>query len=251
MRILAVTCYTGGEDLVKMTEQAIAGMKASIPKGVMLRVSATKQGAVREAKGTSFTHHCPRNVGFAFGMNQAIEAGLSLLDTWDYVLCFNNDLVFSKSYWLERLLEEPRKDRILVPATDRTAIRTQAKPIFKSAFDVQEMSAYCWLVPMSWCEHLMEHHNFWLFDEEFKAYGEDNWTAFLLSKAFGPKIFRYVPSSWVHHKRHQTSAVVKPNRKASNQLLVDRLRKELKDPKLRGDLRAWARRYVEVLSRRL
>jgi hypothetical protein len=254
VRVLAVTCYTGDEELVKMTERCFEQMLECVPEGVQFNISATKQGAVRAARHASFTENRPKNVGFAFGMNQAFEAGLSLFDEWDFVLCFNNDLLFPQKDWLRVLLEiaEHPTDQIIVPATDSAAIRIQPGPRDKNSVLLQESSAYCWLVPFAWCQWLKDTYGFWLFSEDFGvAYGEDNWTAYLLSKQFGPKVFRYVPRSFVKHLRARTSRTVKHDRKRSNRVLVDKLNKELSDPGLRSDLRQWARGLVKILSQRL
>jgi hypothetical protein len=169
-------------------------------------------------------------------------------------LCLNNDLLFPQKDWLRILLDiaEQAPNQVLVPATDSAAIRIQPGPRDKPSFPVQESSAYCWLIPFAWCQFLKETYGFWLFDEDFApAYGEDNWTAFLLSKEFGPKCFRYVPRSFVKHLRARTSRIVKHDRKRSNRVLVDKLQKELSDRGLRSDLRQWARGLVKILSQRL
>lgn len=251
MKILAVTCATGDSKLAKMTGDAIGGLKSSVPRGVELTTSVVLQNCPHELwEHVDYLTFHPKNEGFAFGMNLAIEAAKQKPD---FVLCFNNDLEFPRKDWLKHLVDiaEARQDRIIVPATDRTALHKQAGPSSQPSFDTQEASAYCWLVPWAWCEHLKRKQGWWLFDPDFFAYGEDNWTAFLLSKTFGRDIFRMVPRSFVRHLRHQTSSSVKPDRRRSNRLLVDRLQGELKDPKLRPDLRAWARRYIAVLSKRL
>jgi hypothetical protein len=186
-------------------------------------------------------------------MNLAIENGHRVFEP-DWVLCFNNDLQFPFKNWLGELTDIAAFPfhQVLVPATDSAAVRVQGGPRDKSSFPVQESSAYCWLAPFEWCRWLKETYGFWLFDEDFApAYGEDNWTAFLLSKQFGANVFRYVPRSFVKHLRARTSRIVKHNRKASNRTLVDKLRGELKDPRLRPDLRKWAERYIAILKRRL
>jgi len=58
-----------------------------------------------------------------------------------------------------------------------------------------------------------------------------------------------VPRSFVKHLRHQTSDVVKPDRRKSSRLLRTFLQAELSDPKLRRDLRDWAQRYLKILKR--
>ncbi len=245
MKILAVTCYTGGEELCDMTERTIRSLEYCVPDTVAFQVSVFAQGSDRMVDA-AYSTGCPENVGFAFGMNRAVDAGQA--SEPDYVLCFNNDLEFPNEDWLGRLIREAKPDRICVPATDKSAIRTQEGPIPAPAEHIQEMSAYCWLIPFAWCQWLKEKHGFWLFDEEFEpCYGEDNWTAYLLAKKFGKTIFCYVRRSWVKHLKGRTSQSVTHNRRKTSAILMDKFLEELKDFKLRPDLRKWARRYAGVL----
>ena len=255
MNILAVTCYTGEKKLARMTGKCLDGLADSVPIGDELVTSVVAQGTdhAPPAHVNYLTFH-PYNVGFAWGMNKAISVGLTQeSEAPDVVLCFNNDLEFPNPGWLRKLTDiaEQAPNQILVPATDKSAIRIQPGPMSKPSFPVQESSAYCWMVPFAWCQFLKETYGFWLFDEDFEpAYGEDNWTAFLLSKKFGPTVFRYVPRSFVKHLRHQTSQTVKHDRAKSSRTLVAKLQAQLKDPKLRLDLRVWAQRYIAILSKR-
>jgi len=247
MKILAITCYTGGEDLVQMTERCVESLW-SCKSFMKMDIFAIGQGVTRAQFESAGTVH-PKNHGFAWGMNEAIQDGVTEFGRPDYVLCFNNDLEFPDPNWLQLLLEAARSDRITVPVTDKTALHKQARAVDKPSFDVQEASAYCWLVPFEWCLFLKQFYGWWLFDPEFFAFGEDNKTAWLLSKAYGPKVFRMVPRSFVKHLRHQTSDVVKPDRRKSSRLLRTFLQAELSDPKLRRDLRDWAQRYLKILKR--
>lgn len=262
MKVLAVTCYTGGAELVQMTSRCIDAIRCGLPEGpdaVDFEVSACAQG-VEHALDVDPDHFIDygENVGFAFGMNLAIDNGVRFGGDPHWVLCFNNDLEFPDPNWIGLLTaiaaarSDPKLYKILVPATDSAAIRVQARAQNKNSHDVQESSAYCWMVPFAWCQWLKKTYGFWLFDEDFApAYGEDNWTAFLLSKQFGENVFRFIPRAFVKHLRARTSRIVKHDRKRSNRTLVDKLRGELKDPSLRPDLRRWAERYVSILKRRI
>jgi len=252
MKILAVTCYTGNEPLRDMTEEMLTGLSLSKPGIADLRTSVVGQGTkhlIRVEEPWPVTvQYAPKNIGFAFGMNKAID----VVQTWqpDYVLCLNNDLQFPHKNWLKELVDVSDMDHICVPATDKAAIRIQGGPMDLNPIHVPEMSAYCWLVPFAWCKWLKGQYGYWLFDEDFLSYGEDNWAAFLLSKKYGQNIFRYVRRSWVKHLRGRTSAYVKPDRKKSNNALVDKLKLHLLDTRLRKDLRQWANRYIKILTPR-
>jgi len=257
VNILAVTCYTGGEELCHMTDHCLRALRDCVPKGVEMLISVTAQGAevsTLTEMAADYIYLAPKNVGFAYGMNRAIQMAVQCeSEAPDWVLCFNNDLLFPNRGWLRKLIDiaDHPTEQIIVPMTDSAAIRIAPGPRSKPSFKAQESSAYCWLIPFAWCQWLKETHGFWLFDEAFApAYGEDNWTAFLLSKHFGTNIFRIVPRSFIKHLRARTSRIVKHDRKASNRVLVDKLRGELKDPHLRPDLRRWAERYIHILKSR-
>lgn len=251
MKILAVTCLTGGEDLVVMAEEMLSSLRECIPAGVDLMSSCVTQGAARRVDGLLVDCQLVRkkNLGFAAGMNDAIDNAVNAGFNPDRVLCLNTDLQFPDKDWLRKLIQaRPIEPRILCPATDKTALYKQDGPKDNKSFDEVEVSAYCWLVPFKWCLLLLNRYRFWLFDPEFFAFGEDNQTAFILAKWFGPKVFHVVPRSFVKHLRHKTSEVVKPDRRASSRLLREFFQDELKNPKLRSDLKSWAQRYVRVLK---
>lgn len=253
MNILAVTCYTGGEELVAMTERCISGLADSCPDEIDLAFCTVGQGASRLVNIEPAVL-LPKNIGFAAGMNAAIKEGRQLYceDGPDYVLCFNNDLEFPDPNWLRRLIEiaeEHPGKQVLVPATDSTATKKQSKALNHPSHSMDEASAYCWLVPFAWCKWLHLQHGFWLFSEDFApAYGEDNWTAYLFNKQFGPKAFRYVPRSFVKHLRARTARTVAHSRAKSTRTLIEKFKKELQDESLPADSRQWARRYIAILT---
>ena len=255
MKVLAVTCYTGGEELCHMTDHCLRSLQDCVPKTVEMEISVTAQGAALSTlteMSASYLHVSEKNISFAYGMNRAIELAVKCEVQPDYVLCFNNDLQFPNRGWLRKLVDvaEQLPNRVVVPATDKAAIRVQPGPTSQLSEDVQEMSAYCWLIPFEWCKMLKERYGFWLFCEEFApAYGEDNYTAFLLSKHYGPKVFRFVPRSWVKHLKGRTASSVKCNRAKTSALLVAKLRAELRYGP-RGDLQKWARRYIAILTKK-
>ncbi len=246
MNILAVTCYTGPEQLCKITEEMFAGLAECVSDGWTVHFSATGQGAAREIR--ECTSFFKENHSFARGMNTAIRLGMH--DKVDYILILNNDLTFPKKDWLAQLVKAAKGHQaVFVPATNRAAIRTQTGPLGAGPIAVDEMSAYCWMVPAKWSTHLMKTYGFEMFCEEFvPAYGEDNWTAYLLAKEYGPRVFRYVRRSWVNHLRRQTSRHVPHNRKTTSKILKKKFQHELTHMNLRGDLRAWAMRMVRALN---
>lgn len=252
MKVLAVTCYTGGPELAKMTSSCLQSLRDCAPSGIEFKIVVCSQGAKASAISKADVEvRWHENVGFAFGMNTAIEHGVWQTGAPDHVLCFNNDLQFPDKDWLRKLLEIAAHptDQVLVPATDSAAIRVQPRSLDKDSYPVEESSAYCWLVPFAWCQWLKKEHGFWLFDEDFApGFAEDNWTAYLLSKQFGEKVFRYVPRSFVKHLRSRTTRTVVVDRRITSRILKDKFQRELEDPKLRPDLRAWAKRYVRILK---
>lgn len=249
MKILAVTCYTGDEALCDMTEAMLIGLHRTA-KNHELSVAVVGQGASRAMSShlVAFQDSLPENVGFAYGMNRAIEIGVV---QWkpDYVLCLNNDLMFPQSDWLGVLIRNARTDKVTSPVTDNTALHAQRGPNALSPLEVEELSAYCWLIPFSMCEALKKDHGFWLFSEDFApAYGEDNWTAYLLRKQLGGNIFKLIRRSFVKHLRGRTAKIVPHDRAKTSKILADKFRGELKNPKLPKHLKAWATRYLKILK---
>ena len=245
MKVLAVTCYTGSRELCDMTANMLTGLRKTV-KNTELRISVIAQGAAKEVP-CDYGHRYLENVSFAHGMNRAIEEGLDFKP--DYVLCLNNDLEFPQADWFTQLARVARSYRVVCPATDKTALYAQKGPIGMGSMPVEEMSAYCWMVPFGVCEDLFKRYGFWLFCEEFKpAYGEDNWTAYLIAKLLGPRPFRVVRRSFVKHLRKKTSSVVPHDRSKTSKLLADKMRSELRDPNLRADLRVRANYYLKALK---
>jgi hypothetical protein len=246
VNVLAVCAYTGDLELCKMTERMLEGLYATQAVDVTLHVSVTAQGAVL-THFDEVTSVFPENHSFARGINTAIRMGMSTDP--DYILVLNNDLEFTYGGWMKELVRAASQDRVCVPATNRAAIRTQTGPVALQSLAVDEMSAYCWLVPAEWSRFLLRTYGFEMFCEDFvPGYGEDNWTAYLLTKEFGPKVFRYVRRSWVKHLRHQTSSKVPHDRSVTSEILKEKFIQELRHTNLRVDLRVWAQRMVQVLK---
>ena len=168
MRILAVTCFTGGEELAKMTQDCLLELAECVPTGVELKTSVVAQGwSALPTCPIGTLYLAPHNVGFAYGMNRAIEAGFIERKEFDYVLCFNNDLQFPNKGWLRKLVDiAEQTTQVLCPATDSAAHRTQTGPEDKPSYPVDNNSAYAWLVPFKWCKFLKDTYGCIVYQEQ-------------------------------------------------------------------------------------
>jgi len=222
-KVIAVTCYTGSERLVQMTERLVK----RLPCGVV----AVGQGADRQIA----TECCARvnvdvNKGFAYGINTGIQW------LWDNcekvlpenILVINNDIEPPEDRaWFDLLVSVCDGKRIITPVTDRTwnkaAKASEAKN--KNSFYASMVSAFCWLVPARICRRLKRNYGFWMFDEDFGlGYGEDDYTAAILRKK-DPTPFKVVPRSWVRHLKAQTAKTVKIDRKRQFVILENKIAK--------------------------
>lgn len=239
MKILAVTCFTGRKDLCEMTERMLTRLRECLPDIVISVVNQGAEDAEAAHMVSDYFTRVPSNVGFAYGMNKAIDGAIAKRFKPDYVLCINNDIEMPHDNWLNRLISEADDAHVMVPGTDKTALNAMKGPSNIHSFTVDEMSAYCWLVPFRFCEYLKWRHQFWLFSEDFApAYGEDNWTSILLSHKFGNELFKIVPKAWVRHLKGKTADAVKLNRKKTSRVLREKIismisGREPIDPKLR------------------
>jgi len=173
-------------------------------------VIAVNSGSTRPVRRGLATWNCHfgKNHGFACPVNFIIGKELEKADT--HVLVMNNDLVFEQKDWLCRLLEEKNSKVVCSPVTDRTASKkaTAAKAVDAPPIRVNNLSAFCWLVPRSVIKLLKRRFGFWLFDPDFFAYGEDDYTSAILRRYVDPKPFKVVRRSWVRHLKHQTGKAV-------------------------------------------
>lgn len=216
MSILVITVYAGSAKLVAMTERMLEELEDSIVRfenqdyDETVDVIAVNNGAVRavDKEALYFDHIThEKNIGFGKAVNHAIKTKLRVEHT--DVLVLNNDLEFPDPNWLTRLLTERESFYVCSPTTDLTATKeAQAKgPVSdKPAKRVAQVSAFCWLVPRRVINALRTRFGFQLFDPEFFAYGEDDYTGAVLRKIYGGTPFKVVRRSWVRHLKGQTGA---------------------------------------------
>ena len=211
-KILTITVYAGSQKLVDMTDRMLEQLHWSLALGMgsyALEVVAVRNGAVAEIRHP-VTHSMaiPENIGFGKAVNAAINEYLD--NTHSGVLILNNDLEFPDANWLRALTDEiePGARYVLSPTTDHTATpeAVALAPKDKDPIRVRQVSAFAWYVPTEMIEAIKPRFGFELFDPEFFAYGEDDYTAAILRKIYGGTPFKVVPRSWVKHLKNQTGA---------------------------------------------
>lgn len=228
MTILAVTPYTGSEKLVKMTERCLASFQ-QIAATVNHKVSITAvdNAASRPIKKGLYDWHChmDANVGFGNAINFAIQreiieppnlkivAGDGSAKKFDqpmnftHVLILNNDLEFPDTNWLAELLKERDGDLVLSPCTDITATAEARAEGARNLDPIRhaQVSAFCWLVPVTTIIKLRRKFGINLFHPDFTNYGSDDVTAAMLRSIISKQPFKIVPRSWVKHLKGQTA----------------------------------------------
>jgi hypothetical protein len=221
MTILVVTPYAGSEKLVRMTERMLDDFgEISNPlhqgiDGLDFWVVAINNAAERPIKTPVAWHgHFPVNEGFGVAVNLAIRR--EVFDVKKHlnpehhvtdVLVLNNDLEFPDKAWLKKLLDARDGRHVLSPCTDITATKMA---VAECAHDLDpvmadQVSAFCWLVPVPVIEQLRKRYGFELFSPEFTNYGSDDITGACLRRIIGQKPFKVVQRSWVKHKKAQTA----------------------------------------------
>ena len=225
MNIIAITPFTGDENLVAMTERCIKQfIQSEMPVGVHVRIIAVNNKASRSlnleelnkiAQDTSPAfekiEELPgdENYGFGVGVNRGIDYALiSERYPCDQLLIFNNDLEFDwQKEWLLQLLREVEGAYVLSPRTDITATveACHIKPDDKPSQRVQEVSAFCWLVPRRVVQAIDVRWGFPLFCPQFTNYGSDDATAAILRKLYGDTPFKVVHRAWVRHLKARTA----------------------------------------------
>lgn len=222
MTILVVTPYAGSEKLVAMTERmledlrgiissALAGLGARIDFAVV----AVNNAAVRPVKTMLTWHgHFDKNEGFGVAVNLAIKREIFDMEKhmkekrhYTHVLVLNNDLEFTDVFWLLELLKERDDKLVCSPCTDITATKAAVAEGPRELGPVlcDQVSAFCWLVPIGTIEQLRKKFGVELFHPDFTNYGSDDIAGAMLRKLLGPKPFKVVRRSFVKHKKAQTA----------------------------------------------
>lgn len=213
MTILAITPYAGSEKLVRMTESMLEQFSAC-PSPEQVNIVAINNAAVRPVRTKLEWHgHNETNEGFGCAVNLAIQREVFDMEkrysatVYTHVLVLNNDLEFPDDRWLSELLKEREGSLVLSPCTDVTATETAVND---RAFDqgprlAAQVSAFCWLVPVTTIRMLRKKFGVCLFHPEFTNYGSDDIAGAMLRKIVGPRPFKVVPRSWVKHRKAQTA----------------------------------------------
>lgn len=229
MRVLTITCMTGGVRERNMTEQLMVQLEngynaADCHGSVVCVLQGTHEHITSPLPlrvPPAVRYRTPRfgtNKGFARGMNAALFAG-AFDEKFDAVLCINNDVEPPEGgRWLDRLLRELwfNPDKVIVPTTNYTGVKEQERqlPTTEEPFDLPETPAVCWLLSWHVCERVFARSKpLQLFREDFgPAWGEDTYASALLRKVLDdPKPFRVVPEAWIKHIGAVTSSHVKPS----------------------------------------
>lgn len=228
MKILAITPYAGSKKLVKMTEEMLRKFQVCVADAPFPVEVVAVNNAAELPIGNGLTDwhaHNETNEGFGNAINLAIKrmviepkflkitghdgktkpAGLKSDHT--HVLLLNNDLEFPHVDWLTQLGKEVEGDLVLSPCTDITATKDAVSegPREASPLRSPQISAFCWLVPVTTIEKIRRKFTFPLFHPEFSNYGSDDVTGAILRSLVSPKPFKVVPRSWVRHLKARTA----------------------------------------------
>ena len=222
MKLLAITCWCGDQSYADMTAKMLTDLVASLEATEIEEwiVGVLSQGttldavlALPAAPGHWALVSEGKNKGFAFGMNKALNKGLSELREPDVVLCLNNDIEMPHVDWLKELLSELQTDCVLCPKTNYTSVNEQraAGPEDKSPIFHGVTPGLCWLMPWGIVKAVQEHlGDRKLFPEDLggRAWGEDNYTAGVIRTKVNPVPFKIVPRSWIRHLGAKTTCKV-------------------------------------------
>jgi hypothetical protein len=169
--------------------------------------------------------HNEENEGFGRAINLAIQReiidppktkivgldgvakSMALKVDFTHVLVLNNDLEFPDNSWLLPLLSACEGDLVLSPTTDITATpdaRAEGSVDADPRRSAQ-VSAFCWLVPVTTIIKIRKKFGWNLFHPEFSNYGSDDVTGLVLRSLVSKKPFKVVPRSFVKHLKGQTA----------------------------------------------
>lgn len=228
VKILAITPYAGSKKLVAMTEAMLRSFATCVSASrLQVEIAAMNNAAERHIeKGLAHWNYTnEKNEGFGNAINLIIKneiidpphlkvvpidggpiKSMSLKPGFTHVLLLNNDLEFPQTEWLQQLVAEAESELVLSPCTDVTATAqaVQDGPVDLDPIRSVQVSAFCWLVPVSIIHKLRKKFGFNLFHPDFSNYGSDDVTAACL-RSFIQRPFKIVPRAWVRHLKAQTA----------------------------------------------
>lgn len=215
MTILAVVPYAGSKKLVAMTDRMLESFQlcaAAIADPInVVAINNAADAAIK----TKVTWHGfnDKNEGFGNAVNLAIQREVfdmvkqGFPDHVTHVLVLNNDLEFPDPQWLRELLDELEEVLVVTPCTNVTATKVAVAEAARDADSIRanQVSAFCWLVPVATIKRIRKKFGFNLFHPEFSNYGSDDVTSAILRSLLGPKPFKVVPRSFIRHLKAQTA----------------------------------------------
>lgn len=208
--ILIVVAYAGKKDLTAMTERMLTQLRPCMNvcdqtfEVALVANNPDQLVANKVIDGLAMQHILTTNRGFGKAVNYAIDMHINR--PWTDVLVLNNDMEFPHIEWLKHLIDERESRYVISPCTDRTAASWAVArgPRNQPSFRHSYVSGYCWLVPRKAIDAIKARWGFELFDPEFFAYGEDDFTGAILRKLYGKTPFKIVPRSWIKHLKGKT-----------------------------------------------
>lgn len=264
MKLGIITLYTGSEKLSKMTSEMLFDLEAAIryaedllSETLVVVVNNGSDSPLSYSKGEipyKFSQlMLPKNGGCSVGYNRGFDM-IALGDVMpDYVMVINNDVRMPHKDWLHKLLSVASEEFVCAPGTSRTATAEAVAqgPIEKRSTPIYSVSAYCWLIPIAWIHENQKQRGWPIFDPEFRAYGEDNWTALVWQSRYGPHPFRIVHRSWIDHLKAQTANEITTvqDRLDSSRLLRSKVSSMLEVPGIRTDVKDRCKWYLKVLQK--
>jgi len=214
--ILAITAYTGSRKLVKMTNDMLTRFRFCALEIIDdVTVIGINNNADEPVQRTLLDWHAfnEANEGFGRAINMGIQReifdppGAPARKPYTHVLVLNNDLQFPDPKWLLHLVNEVEGDLVLSPTTDITATKDAVADGPQDAAPIRssQVSAFCWLVPVTTIKKIRKKFGWNLFHPQFSNYGSDDCTSAVLRSLVSSKPFKVVCRSFVKHLKAQTA----------------------------------------------
>lgn len=206
MKLLAVTCATGSKADAMMTSDCAKTLRDCIPARTHFLNVCLAQELDGGVDGFDVVKTTSKNEGFAIGMNRALQIGLGALPVPDFVLIYNNDLVWCDQRAIKALVVAAtlKFPSIFCPMTNFTSQPKQKATQAKEAppIRVDFAPAIAWFMPRS----VMALRKDEFFPEDVgMAWGEDDFVAAWMRKHLHPHPFVLVQDSFVRHLGSVTS----------------------------------------------